>query len=83
MTKTLTALELISDRALTRHRAATNYRDRIEDRRERDRIDGKSYNMGAEAGLCEARAIMEKELRRLCNLFQNGALSIDAFGIEL
>jgi hypothetical protein len=85
MTKVLplTALELIADRSIVASNVASARRDRCETRRERDMVDQKSYNMGEAAAYNDARTIMEKELRRLCNKFQNGSLTVADFGIVL
>lgn len=85
MTKTisLTALELLGDRCVTANNAAAVHRDRAETRQERDHVDMKSYRMGEAVAYNEARAIMDKELRRLCNRFQNGCLSVSDFGVVL
>lgn len=79
----LTALEMLDDHSVTANKAATVRRDRAETRKERDHVDMKSYRMGEAAAYLAARNLMEAELRRLCNRFQNGALSVGDFGIVL
>lgn len=79
----LTALELLADRSVTAGNAERACRDRAETRAERDVHHHASYLNGQDIAYIDARKIMEAELRRLCNKFQNGNLSIDDFGIVL
>lgn len=81
--KKLTALEVVGDRGFVASNSAQRRKDACEDWKEASKVDMKSYALGEAAAYNDARKIMEAELRRLCNLFQNGALSIDAFGITL
>ena len=43
----------------------------------------KSYREGEAAAYLRAERLVKEELKRLCNKFQNGYLSIDDFGITL
>lgn len=83
MTKTFTVLDQLHDRNKTASAAANRLRDKAKTRAERDHHDHKSYQEGAAIAYIDAGRIVEAELRRLCNRFQNGMLSIDDFGIVL
>lgn len=79
----LTALEVLEDRSMVAIKAQNAARDRAETRLERDRTCMKSYRNGEAVAYIDARRIMEAELRRLCNKFQNGALCVSDFGLVL
>jgi hypothetical protein len=81
--KPLTALQVLDERANTSSRLSG-------ERRSAEKCAGDpvltcmmSYRNGeAIAYICASR-VMEAELRRLCNRFQNGILSVDDFGVVL
>lgn len=83
MAKQLTALEVLGDRSFTSNNAANKCRAKAETIQQAHNVDMKSYYEGEAAAYNDARVFMNKELRRLCKLFQNGALQIDDFGIHL
>lgn len=76
-------LDHLANRGNTATATAERLRARAETRQERDSHDHKSYQEGAAIAYIDAGKIVEAELRRLCNRFQNGCLSIDDFGIVL
>lgn len=79
----LTALQLLDDRA---HVATVSCERARADRKEAgkpERNDWESYRNGQACAYIDARRIMDEELRRLCNRFQNGCLSVDDFGVVL
>lgn len=84
MTKTCTTLELIADRAFVAtnaanaRRAAKTYAERTA-----HPTDMQAYREGESAAYNDAHKLVSAELKRLCNLFQNGALQISDFGIHL
>lgn len=79
----LTALEVLKDRGVVATNAMNRRRDAIEGRTERNAVDMKSYRNGEAIAYIDSAKIMEAELRRLCNKFQNGNLSVDDFGVVL
>lgn len=81
--KYITALEVLGDRSFTSNNAANKCRAKAETFEEAHNVDMKSYYEGEAFAYNDARIFMDKELRRLCNLFQNGALQISDFGIHL
>lgn len=81
--KPLTALQVLDDRSVSATRNADRYRDDAKTRQERDAIDMKSYRSGEAYAYMDARKVMEAELRRLCNKFQNGSLTVADFGVIL
>lgn len=82
-TKTFTALDVLADRSNTATNAAHRIRDKATTLAEAKAHNHKSYQEGSAIAYTEAHKIMTAELRRLCNRFQNGYLSIDDFGIVL
>jgi hypothetical protein len=80
---TLTALQVLDDRAVVATRSCDAARDMKKQRGERVEVDTMSYRNGQAIAFLDAKKIMEAELRRLCNRFQNGMLSVDDFGINL
>ena len=81
--KTLTALELLDDHAVTSNRASDKRRDAKKIAGEPTLTCMMSYRNGEAIAYLDAKKIMEAELRRLCNRFQNGQLSVDDFGVVL
>ena len=79
----LTALEVLGTRSVEALNACNAARDRASTWQERDRVCMKSYRNGEAIAYIDARRIMDAELRRLCNKFQNGALSVSDFGLVL
>jgi hypothetical protein len=73
-TKELTALEMLVDRMQSASNAAAAGKATEK---------GIAYQRGKAAAFNEAHTLMKDELRRLCNLFQNGALSVADFGVIL
>jgi hypothetical protein len=80
MNKELTALELLATRSTEALCMAHQIKDETITKQP---FNMASYREGQAIAFSDAHKIMEKELRRLCNLFQNGALSIDSFNIVL
>lgn len=72
MTQRLTALEKVQDEVEVSARSA--FRRRGENK-------NPDYFEGRAAGLNFASRIMQAELERLRNLWQNGALDYDSFGL--
>lgn len=84
MPKPLTFLELLGDRAFVAGNAAHERRSlKTFAERTAHPIDMQAYREGEAAAYNEARNLADKELRRLCNLLQNGSLRISDFGIHL
>ena len=83
MTKTFTALDQLADRAVTAGKAESAIRAKAKTRDEFCFHHHASYKNGEAVAYIEARKIVEAELRRLCNRFQNGCLDISDFGINL
>ena len=81
--KPLTALQMLDDLAVTATRSCDRARTAKKVRGERAEVDTMSYRNGQAIAFIDAKRLMEKELRRLCNRFQNGILSVDDFGITL
>lgn len=77
-----TALELLADRCEVASKAA-RARRATETPQEQRKVCMRSYREGEAIAYNDARKIMDKELRRLCNLMQNGCLRIEDFGINL
>ena len=72
----LTALEMLADCASTSATAAFRHRHAATERKQ---TDMGSYREGEAAAYTYAHQIMKDEIARLRNLYQNGALSLDAF----
>lgn len=72
--KELTALEMLA------YRSAAASRQAAEGRWSERAIN---YEQGKAFAYNEAHKLMTEELRRLCNLFQNGALSVSDFNVVL
>ena len=79
----MTALELLADKG----NCATTICDRARAARKeagkRENYDGESYWNGQAIAFIDAEKLMKAELRRLCNLFQNGSLTVADFGVVL
>lgn len=81
MTK-LTALEKLADNCTVAANAATTARNlNKEHGATATRLRSQGYNEGKNAAYNDAHAIMKAELKRLRNLWQNGALTYDAFNV--
>jgi hypothetical protein len=81
MTTTCTALDVLADRCTIANNAAHEKRAACEDWKAARHIDMKSYRQGEAVAYNDAHHIMKRELERLRNLWQNGGLSYDAFGL--
>lgn len=77
------ALEILANRSNDATNSAHAYRSEAQTWQDANKVDMKSYREGQAIGYLDARKIMEEELRRLCNRFQNGCLRIEDFGIVL
>ena len=78
----ITALELLADRSHTATKSASKSRA-SQTIQQQSAVCMRSYSEGEAIAYTDARKIMEAELRRLCNRFQNGCLSVSDFGIVL
>lgn len=81
--KTLTALEVLDDRAVTAAKLCDKRRNDKKELGVSTDIDMMSYRNGQAIAFIDAKGIMERELRRLCNRFQNGQLTVEDFGVVL
>lgn len=77
----LTALETLAEYEKVAATTAERCRRRYKEARTFHNAESKGYHEGVASGYNNARAIMQAELSRLKNLFQNGALNIDSFGV--
>ena len=76
-----TTLDLIADLTSISTRAASEHRDVCASRFEASHTDMKSYREGQAAAYNDAHKLMQRELERLRNLWQNGSLRADDFGL--
>lgn len=83
MADRITLLEGINNRQRDASRQCEAERNKAQTRQERDAVCMKSYRNGEAIAYIDAGKMVEAELRRLCNRFQNGCLTIDDFGIIL
>jgi hypothetical protein len=81
MTKPLTALEVLADRSLVANRSMYKHQDEAKTWKEANHVDMKSYRNGEAIAYNDAHHIMQRELERLRNLWQNGALTYADFGL--
>lgn len=79
----LTALEVLDDRAVTASKLYDQRRATKKELGVSTDVDMMSYRNGQAIAFIDAKGIMERELRRLCNRFQNGQLTVADFGVVL
>ncbi|QWY83629.1 hypothetical protein [Rhizobium phage RHph_X2_26] len=79
--KKLTALEVLAERSSMATDRAFEARNNLKEKNTLGAAESKGYNEGKAAAYADAHRIMQAELARLKNLFQNGALNIDSFGV--
>lgn len=82
MTKKLTALETMAEYERIAGDHAERARNRFKESKTLHNAESKGYREGVASGYNNARAIMQAELRRLMNRFQNGSLCMDDFGVD-
>lgn len=75
----LTALELLADHGATAAKTAADRRASAETREAANRVCMKSYREGEAAAYNDAYFLMKRELERLRNLWQNGAITYSDF----
>ena len=77
------ALDRLAQREAVATDSAYRRRQRYKEKGVRPEVNMLCYHEGEAAALREAHALMEAELRRLCNRFQNGQLTVADFGVTL
>lgn len=77
----LTTLELIADRQKVSAKAADRERAEAKTYQEANHVDMKSYRQGEVAAYLDAHNIIQRELERLRNEWQNGCLTYSSFGL--
>ena len=75
--KRLTALEYLTECCSL----SLEQKNRHHDAKLVNSFDMESYYTGEAVGYTDSHAFMKRELQRLKNLFQNGALTVEDFGV--
>lgn len=80
--KPLTALRQIADKASNSADRAYDARGRMKEEPTLHRAESKGMHEAKAATYSECHCIMQAELRRLMNRFQNGSLTMADFGVD-
>ena len=79
MEQKLTTVQYLGQLSFEAYTREKKLRDACNTRQEALHIDQKSYEQGKAIAYMDAQRIVENELKRLRNLWQNNTLTYDAF----